>query len=123
MEMTKILHVAIVDDWEASRPFGEYEVSTRAVPFVDAGFVHATTADRLPEVLERVYGSLQLPLVLIVLDVEELQAAGPQVTWAPTPRVIAPLPTAGPAITAELPLERDAAGTWQVPAALAELLG
>jgi len=121
--MTKILHVAIVDDWEASRPFGEYEVSTRAVPFVDAGFVHVTTADRLPEVLERVYGSLQLPLVLIVLDVEELQAAGLQVTWAPTPRVIAPLPTAGPAITAELPLERDAAGTWQVPAALAELLG
>lgn len=121
--MTKILHVAIVDDWEASRPFGEYEVSTRAVPFVDAGFVHATSADRLPEVLERVYGSLQLPLVLIVLDVEELQASGLQVTWAPTPRVIAPLPTAGPAITAELPLERDAAGAWQVPVALAELLG
>ncbi|MET3511674.1 DUF952 domain-containing protein [Plantibacter sp. MCCC 1A11337] len=116
--MTKILHVAIVDDWEASRPFGEYEVSTRAVPFVDAGFVHATTADRLPEVLERVYGSLQLPLVLIVLDVEELQATGIEVVLEPEPRILAPLPTAGPAITAELPLERDGAGAWQVPSAL-----
>jgi len=121
--MTKILHVAIVDDWEASRPFGEYEVSTRAVPFVDAGFVHATTADGLPEVLGRVYGSLQLPLVLIVLDVEELQAAGAEVAWEPTPRVLAPLPTTGPAVIAELPLERDASGAWQVPAALAGLLG
>lgn len=119
--MTKILHVAIVDDWEASRPFGEYEVSTRAVPFVDAGFVHATTADGLPEVLDRVYGSLQLPLLLIVLDTEELQAAGAEVAWEPTPSVLAPLPTTGPAVIAELPLERDATGAWQVPAALAGL--
>ncbi|SMQ75196.1 Uncharacterized conserved protein, DUF952 family [Plantibacter sp. VKM Ac-1784] len=116
--MTKILHVAIVDDWEASRPFGEYEVSTRAVPFVDAGFVHATSADRLPEVLERVYGSLQLPLVLIVLDVEELQAAGIEVVLKPEPRVLAPLPTAGSAVVAELPLERDGSGAWQSPQTL-----
>jgi len=116
--MTKILHVAIVDDWEASRPFGEYEVSTRAVPFVDAGFVHATTPDRLPEVLERVYGSLQLPLVLIVLDVEELQAAGIEVVLEPEPRVLAPLPTTGAAVVAELPLERDGSGAWQSPQTL-----
>lgn len=116
--MTKILHVAIVDDWEASRPFGEYEVSTRAVPFVDAGFVHATTTDRLPAVLERVYGSLQLPLVLIVLDVEELQASGIEVVLEPEPRVLAPLPTGGSAVVAELPLERDGSGTWRSPQAL-----
>jgi uncharacterized protein (DUF952 family) len=113
--MTKILHVAIVDDWEASRPFGEYEVSTRAVPFVDAGFVRATTAERLPEVLDRVYGSLHLPLVLIVLDVEELRASGIEVVLEPEPRVLAPLPIGGSAVVAELPLERDGSGAWRSP--------
>ncbi|MGK9147876.1 DUF952 domain-containing protein [Plantibacter flavus] len=120
--MTRILHVAIVDDWEASRPFGEYEVSTRAVPFIDAGFVHATTADGLRAVLDDVYDSLHLPLVLVVLDVDELQAAGLEVTLDPAPRVHAPLPTDGTAIVAELPLDRDASGAWQVPPALAALL-
>lgn len=118
--MTRILHVAIVDDWEASRPFGEYEVSTRAVPFVDAGFVRATTDDDLPSVLADVYGTLHLPLLLIVLDVDELRAAGVDVVLEPTPRVLGPLPTDGPAVVAVLPLERDASGAWEVPAALSE---
>lgn len=121
--MTRMLHVAIVDDWEASRPFGEYEVSTRAVPFVDAGFVRATTAAGLPAVLSNVYDSLHLPLLLIVLDVDELRAAGIEVDeGADAPRILAPLPTVGPAIVAELPLERDASGAWQIPDALAPLL-
>lgn len=121
--MTRMLHVAIVDDWEASRPFGEYEVSTRAVPFVDAGFVRATTMAGLPAVLSDVYDSLHLPLLLIVLDVDELRAAGIEVDDdADAPRILAPLPTVGPAIVAELPLERDATGAWQVPDALAALL-
>lgn len=116
--MTRILHVAIVDDWEASRPFGEYEVSTRAVPFVDAGFVRATTVDGLQSVLDELYDSLHLPLVLIVLDVEELQASGVEVVLEPEPRVLAPLPTAGPAVVAELPLERDGSGAWRSPETL-----
>lgn len=121
--MTRILHVAIVDDWEASRPFGEYEVSTRAVPFVEAGFVRVTTPDALQSVLDDVYDSLHLPLVLIVLDVEQLRAGGVDVELESEsgPRVLAPLPTDGPAVVAELPLERDAAGAWAVPASLATL--
>ena len=49
-----------------------------------------------------------------------LRAAGAEVVLESTPRVLAPLPTDGPAVLAVLPLERDASGAWEIPAALSE---
>lgn len=56
-----VCHVAIADDWEMSRGFGEYEVSTRGVPLEPGGYVRATTPDRVSGVVAERYGDLALP--------------------------------------------------------------
>lgn len=78
----RILHVAIADDWEASRNFGEYEVSTRGVGLFDDGYIRATTASGLAEVLRRRYSDLQLPLLLLVIDADALGRAGVNIVWS-----------------------------------------
>ena len=40
----------------------------------DAGFIHATTGERVAEVVARRYGDLDLPLLDIVIDVDALEA-------------------------------------------------
>ncbi|CAD5996164.1 DUF952 domain-containing protein [Agreia sp. COWG] len=109
----RILHVAIADDWEASRNFGEYEVSTRGVGLFDDGYIRATTASGLAEVLRRRYSDLQLPLLLLVIDADALGRAGVNIVWsdpqpgAPaSPRIEGILPMDDEVIVAALPIER-----------------
>jgi uncharacterized protein (DUF952 family) len=114
-----ILHVAIVDDWEASRNFGEYEVSTRGKPFYDEGYIRATTTEFLPSVLANHYGDLSLPMIVLVISIDALIAANIEVTWhTPTgelstqsdpeasPRINAALPMDSTTVVAELPVVR-----------------
>lgn len=110
---TRILHVAISDDWEASRNFGEYEVSTRGIGFFDAGYIRATTAEGLDTVLRRRYADLHLPLLLVVIDVDALESAGVGVLWndddtvfGRSPRIAGILPMNDDIVVAVLPLER-----------------
>ncbi|SMG47491.1 DUF952 domain-containing protein [Agreia pratensis] len=114
---TRILHVAISDDWEASRNFGEYEVSTRGVGLFDAGYICATTASGIDDVLRRRYADLQLPLLLVVIDVEGLEKAGVGVCWQDhgvdsrrTPRIEGILPMIDDVVVALLPVQRSADG-------------
>lgn len=116
----RILHVAIVDDWEASRNFGEYEVSTRGTPFYDEGYIRATTAAGLHDVLAERYGDLALPMIVLVISVDALEAAGIDVTWhtpsgepsgqsdpTASPRINAALPMDSATVVAELPVVRS----------------
>ena len=64
----RLVHVAIADDWEACKRFGEYEVSTRGISYDEAGFIRATNPDALASVLDLVFGDLTLPLVVAVID-------------------------------------------------------
>ncbi|OQM77950.1 DUF952 domain-containing protein [Rhodococcus sp. 66b] len=84
MSGPRIVHVALADDWEGCRRFGEYDVATVATSFDDIGYIHASTRTHLPAVLERPYGQVKLPLLLIVLDEQSLAAAGIDTAGAPT---------------------------------------
>lgn len=89
----EIHHIAIQDDWEMSRGFGEYVVSTRGTHLDDAGFIHATTADRVDGVIASRYGDLALPLVDLTIDVEALADQGVAVEWIDgAPRILGALP-------------------------------
>ena len=110
----RILHVAISDDWEASRNFGEYEVSTRGVGLFDDGYIRATTASGLAEVLQQRYADLQLPLLLLVIDVDALANVGVSVEWSETsagvpssPRIMGILPMDEEVIVATLAIARE----------------
>jgi uncharacterized protein (DUF952 family) len=118
---TRILHVAINDDWEASLNFGEYEVSTRGIGLFDAGYIRATTASGIDRVLRDRYADLQLPLLLAVIDTEALESAGVAVGWsdagadsARSPRIEGILPMNDDIVVALLPIER-AYGDLSVP--------
>ncbi|MCS5716868.1 DUF952 domain-containing protein [Herbiconiux sp. CPCC 205763] len=114
--MALIAHVAIVDDWESARNLGEYEVSTRGVSLDEAGFVHAVALDGVRGVLDEFYADIRFSLLLVVLDTDALAAAGLQVTEETPgfPHIHGPIPTDGPAVVAELPIDR-AAGDFVVP--------
>jgi uncharacterized protein (DUF952 family) len=114
--MPTIAHVAIVDDWESARNLGEYEVSTRGVSLADAGFIHAVALDGVRGVLDEFYSDIRFSLLLIVLDRDALAAEGLEITEETPgfPHIHRPIPTDGPAVVAELPIERSA-GDFVVP--------
>ncbi|KQQ67041.1 hypothetical protein ASF63_07340 [Microbacterium sp. Leaf320] len=102
-----IHHIAIQDDWEMSRAFGEYVVSTRGVHLDDAGFIHATTADRLDSVVTARFGDLALPLLDIAIRLEGLAAEGIGVEWLDgRPRILGALPMTGEVVASETPISR-----------------
>ncbi len=111
----RLVHVAIADDWEACKRFGEYEVSTRGISYDEAGFIRATTPDALASVLDLVFGDLTLPLVVAVIDQDALTSAGIDVEWeAEKPRILRPLPMDEDTVVAELAVER-VDGVWPIP--------
>ena len=116
-----LLHVAIADDWEPARRFGEYEASTRGMTLDEVGYIHATTEAGLPVVLDGLYDDLDLPLVLVAIDGDALRSSGievvvddstipPMSSW----RILGPLPMDGDVILAEIALRRID-GRWAVP--------
>ncbi|MGN6302994.1 MAG: DUF952 domain-containing protein, partial [Angustibacter sp.] len=54
----RILHAALPDDWSRARLDGSYDVSTRGRTLVDEGFIHASTLQQLPGVLDRFYADV-----------------------------------------------------------------
>ncbi|WGW10476.1 DUF952 domain-containing protein [Saxibacter everestensis] len=111
----RVLHLAIADDWEAAVPFGEYQVSTRNTSVDDAGFLHASTASQLPKIARYLYADVTVPLVVLVIDLPSVEAAGIEVRWEPAdlaadqpdaerfPRIYAALPTDDDTVVAVLP--------------------
>jgi uncharacterized protein (DUF952 family) len=69
-----IYHLALLSDWEAARPAGEYAVSTRGRTLAEVGFIHASRADQWAGVRERFYADVTEPLVLLVIDPTRLAA-------------------------------------------------
>src|SRR5882757_1867933 len=97
--MSRILHAALPADWAAARSAGSYAMSTRGSSLAAVGFIHASTERQLPGVLDFAYADLA-DLVLLVLDIEALEAAGSPVRWDdvpdapdPFPHVYGPVPT------------------------------
>jgi uncharacterized protein (DUF952 family) len=81
----RIYHVATAADWERAQADGEYTTSTYGVTLADEGFIHASRADQWRGVLERLYGGVDEPLVLLEIDTDLLDV--PVVEERPAPDV------------------------------------
>jgi uncharacterized protein (DUF952 family) len=87
----RILHAALLVDWDRALLAGRYAVSSRGVSLADEGFIHASTRSQVDGVLERYYADLDA-LVLLVLDVDALVRAGSPVRWDDVPGAASPFP-------------------------------
>lgn len=122
----RIFHVVFADDWEGAQRFGEYEGSTRAKTFDEVGFIHAATAEQLEYVLTHVYGDVDLPLVVVVIDEDALREAGVDTRWeaiaessstpgTQAPRITSTMPLDPDIVVAAIPLGDRDGGRWMVP--------
>ncbi|CAN5277192.1 DUF952 domain-containing protein [soil metagenome] len=63
-----IYHLARVHDWDAASASGEYRVSTLGRALEEVGFIHASSAEQLPETAERFYRDADGDLVVLEID-------------------------------------------------------
>jgi uncharacterized protein (DUF952 family) len=72
-----ILHIALLSDWDAAVTAGTYRVSTLGASLDEVGFIHASeNRDQVSRVAQFVYADETEPLVVLVLDEHEIEAAG-----------------------------------------------
>ena len=121
----RILHAALPEDWEEARRRGSYATSTRGKTLAQQGFLHASTIAQLPVVLRDYYADLP-SVVILVLDIDTLAAAGSPVRWddvpgsaSPFPHVYGEVPASGVgpgnAVLAELPVTHGPGEPWRLP--------
>jgi uncharacterized protein (DUF952 family) len=121
----RILHAALPGDWAEARRRGSYDISSRGRSLAEQGFLHASTVAQLPTVLHDYYDDLA-SVVLLVLDVPALAAAGSPVRWddvpgaaTPFPHVYGPVPVAaigpGNPVVAELAAAHSPGERWRLP--------
>lgn len=70
--MARIFHIAAAADWTAAQASGSYTTSTIGRSLVEEGFIHASRADQWQRVRSRCYADATDPLVLLVIDTEQL---------------------------------------------------
>ncbi len=93
-----IYHVSTRPDWERAQLAESYETSTRGRTIAEVGFIHASTKEQVSGVVQRFYRDCEDELVLLVIDVETLEAAGIPVRFEEIdggeifPHIYAPLP-------------------------------
>lgn len=69
-------HLALAADWEAAVAEGSYRVSTRGVSLDEQGFIHCSFPEHVADVAARFYADVTEPLVVLVIDGEEVEAGG-----------------------------------------------
>ncbi len=117
----RILHLASEGTWRQARAIGDYRGSTRGADLDQVGYVHASTADQLPSVIQAVYADDNLDEQrLLVIDVPTCEAAGSPVRWEipedgehPFPHVYGPIPVQ--AVVAVFEVTRRNDGTVSLP--------
>lgn len=93
----QLRHIALASDWESARATGEYRVSTVGRSIDDEGFIHASLPEQVAATGGRYYAGLGVPLVVLVMDSDRLEAAGVPVRLEEAggelfPHLYAPLP-------------------------------
>ena len=66
-----IFHITDTDTWADSQRQGKHTGSTRGIDLSEEGYIHCSTADQWPGVVERFYGDAT-GLVLLHVDEEKL---------------------------------------------------
>jgi uncharacterized protein (DUF952 family) len=124
----QIFHIAYLDDWNDARTGAdrEYRISTKGRTLEEQGFIHASaTRDQVERVGAAVYASDTRPLVVVVVDIDELEVpvvaenleGGDELF----PHVYGPLPVR--AVTATIPISTDGRRfvvDWDRPTAITE---
>jgi uncharacterized protein (DUF952 family) len=77
----QILHVTRAADWAAAQEAGEYRWSTLGKSLDEVGFIHASTPEQVTATAARVYGPGATDLVVLVMDDDEIRAAGTPVVY------------------------------------------
>jgi uncharacterized protein (DUF952 family) len=95
----QLRHIALAADWERALAAGEYRVSTVGRTIDDEGFIHASLPEQVAATASRYYAGLGVPLVVLVMDSDRLEAAGVPVRLEDAggeqfPHLYAPLPVA-----------------------------
>ncbi|HEV7657093.1 MAG TPA: DUF952 domain-containing protein [Mycobacteriales bacterium] len=108
--MGELWHLADRAEWEAARPTGRYERSTRGLSLAEVGFVHTSRPEQLAGVAEAFYADAE-DLVLLRIDPARIPA---QIRVEDGfPHVYGPIPVE--AVTAAEPVSRNAAGQLVLP--------
>jgi glutathione S-transferase len=69
----RIFHIATLADWkQAEASGGTYTTSTYGVPLAEAGFIHASRHEQVRGVLDRVYGDVTEPLLILEIETDLL---------------------------------------------------
>ncbi|HZX53421.1 MAG TPA: DUF952 domain-containing protein [Ilumatobacteraceae bacterium] len=66
-----IFHITDGATWASSQHAGQHTGSTRGIDLADEGYIHCSTAQQWPGVLERFYGGAT-DLLLLHIDEEQL---------------------------------------------------
>lgn len=77
----QIFHVTRATDWQQAQASGRYEYSTAGKTLDEVGFIHASTPEQVAATAERVYAGTDEPLVVLVLDTEQIQDASVDVRF------------------------------------------
>jgi uncharacterized protein (DUF952 family) len=77
----QIVHVTRASDWANAELAGEYRMSTLGKTLDEVGFIHASTPDQVAATAARVYGASTDDLVVLVMDDENIRAAGTEVIY------------------------------------------
>ena len=68
----RIFHIATAADWRRAQQAGSYTTSTYGRTLRQEGFIHASRHDQVATVMERFYGDVREPLVLLEIDTDLL---------------------------------------------------
>jgi len=114
--VTELFHITERATWQAAQRAREYRTSTRGVSLEEQGFIHCSLPHQLRHVAELFYGDAE-DLVVLVIDGDRLLAPvryeAPEPGADRYPHIYGPLPIE--AVTAVLPVARDATGRLLLP--------
>jgi uncharacterized protein (DUF952 family) len=95
--MTELLHLTEPHLWETALAVGVYEGSTRGRTLAEEGFIHCALPEQLDAVAALVYGDHPGPLVVLVIDADQvgvpIRYEAPAPGSPEYPHLYGPLPT------------------------------
>jgi uncharacterized protein (DUF952 family) len=72
MRRMRIYHVATLADWQQAKASGSYTTSTYGASLAGVGYVHAARHEQVAGVLERFYGDVGEPVLVLEIETDLL---------------------------------------------------